>query len=1053
MSGQFPNLVIRASAGTGKTFALSNRYLSLLAADAVADSILATTFTRKAAGEILDRVLMRLAHAAQDERACLELAEFLDTNLTVQSCRALLIQMTRNLHRLRICTLDAFFVQIAQSFSLELGFPPGWQIAEDVEDARLREQAIDLVLENDSEQEIARIIHLLTQGDADRTVSQLLRATVNELYEAYLETDPGAWHQFPDLKRLTDEKLAVALDTLETLPLDDTRMEKARAGDIATARRGDWDQFVSRGLAAKIAGGESSYYKKTIPDGLVAQYDKLINHARAVLVHLVASQTSGTFELLRRFDYYYQRRKQETRVLRFDDLTRRLSQQQQWDGGRLEHRLDGRISHLLFDEFQDTSLPQWLVVRPLAQRITNRVGQQTFVWEGGQTSFFCVGDVKQAIYGWRGGRSEIFDALESELERLEFTSLTQSFRSAPPIIDTVNEIFSNLLRHPDLEHREDSVRHWASQFETHTTARENLSGYACLRIAPRAEEGEGQDDITLDYGAERVARLAKENPGRSIGVLTRTNGSIAKLIFGLRHRGVEASEEGGNPITDSTAVRLIMSLMRLADHPGDTTSRFHVAESSLGEALEFTDYVDDVAANHLAFHVRESLLTLGYGRSIQNWTELVQRASSDRDRKRLNQLVVLAYEYQRFASLRPAEFCDFVVDKRIPDPTSADVRVMTIHQSKGLQFDIVVLPDLEMILSGRPDALVTGQSDPSKPVDRVSVYRAKEIQELLPPEFQQMFEEEARQKVMETLCLLYVGVTRPVHALEMIIAPPSSKERKIPRRISGLLRASLAPGVECEPESVAFETGDVKWNLTAENPEPRITASAPVHRLTLAESRGPVKLRRQAPSGLEGGRMLQIGDALQLQNRGALARGTLIHSFFEQIDWLDEGTPSAEKLRQIAEPFQREGLNIEDMLQQFRRMLGAPEIDGALRREAYRSLHWLEQAGGGYQVHSFRLEVHNEFRFAIREGDQLLTGSIDRLVLIIRDDRVEGAEVIDFKTDAVAPDDDHEIEDTVEHYRPQQEAYRSAVSQMYGLPRDKVRLRLLLVSPGLVREL
>lgn len=1053
MSGEFPHLVIRASAGTGKTFALSNRYLKLLAGDAPADSILATTFTRKAAGEILDRVLMRLAYAAQDEKACDELAGFLEVPLTISDCRDLLIQLTQQLHRLRICTLDAFFVQIAQSFSLELGLPPGWQIAEDIEDARMREQAIDAVLENDSEQEIARIIHLLTQGDANRTVNQLLQSTVNELYEAFLETDVAAWHQFPDLHRLTDENLADTIERLRSSPVDDKRMEKARNEDCFRAAKEDWEGFVGRGLAAKIAAGEPSYYKKQIPPELVAIYQQLLKHTRALLVQLVAKQTSGTFELLRRFDYYYQRLKEKFRVLRFDDLTRRLAAHRRWDDGRLEHRLDGRITHLLFDEFQDTSLLQWMVVRPLAERITHASGQQAFLWEGSQTSFFCVGDVKQAIYGWRGGRSEIFSALESNLQSLEFDSLTKSFRSASPIIDTVNRIFQGLLNHPNLQHREEAVREWTKQFEEHTTARSELSGYASLRVAPRAADGERQDDVTLDFAAERIAQLAKENPGRSIGVLTRTNGSIVKTIFGLRQRGVEASEEGGNPITDSAAVQLVMSLLTMSDHPGDTVARFHVARSPLGEAVRFTDFSDDGAANRLALEVRSLLLSLGYGPAVQRWAETLDAVSSVRDRKRLNQMVMLAYEYQRFASLRPTEFCDFVRGKRIPDPSAADIRVMTIHQSKGLQFDIVVLPDLDMVLSGQPSALVSGQSDPSQPVDRVSVYRSKEIQELLPPEFQKIFDDDARQKVMESLCVLYVAVTRPVHMLEMIIPPPSVQERHLPRRISGLLRAALLEKTDCEPGAVAFETGDPQWNLTTEMPSRRIATTTLPQKLQLAESRGGSMLRRQTPSGLEGGRTVHVGDILQLKNRGAQARGTLIHTFFEQISWLDEGAPSAATLRQIAEPFQREGLNVEDMLQQFRRMLGAPEIEQALRREAYRSLNRFNQVEGGYQVHSFRLEVRNEFRFAVRDEGQLLTGSIDRLVLMIRDERVIGAEIIDFKTDALMADDDGGIEKAVEHYRPQQEAYRTAVSRLFGLSTNQIRLRLLLVSPGLVREL
>src|SRR5688572_10523294 len=132
---RFPHLVIRASAGTGKTHQLALRYIALLAAGARPDEVLATTFTRKAAGEILDRVLYRLAQAAGDERSARELAEQTkDASLTPERCRELLVATIRSLHCLRIGTLDSFFLQVAGSFSHELGLPAGWSIGDELRD-------------------------------------------------------------------------------------------------------------------------------------------------------------------------------------------------------------------------------------------------------------------------------------------------------------------------------------------------------------------------------------------------------------------------------------------------------------------------------------------------------------------------------------------------------------------------------------------------------------------------------------------------------------------------------------------------------------------------------------------------------------------------------------------------------------------------------------------------------------------------------------------------------------------------------------------------------
>ena len=142
MTRKAKTVVIRASAGTGKTYQLTNRYLGLINDGVQPEHILAVTFTRLAAGEILERILLRLSEAADDAQECKLLAETLgDPEFTRERCMNLLQELTSNLHRMRIETLDAYFAQLARSFSLEIGLPPSWEILEEVQDQRLRREA------------------------------------------------------------------------------------------------------------------------------------------------------------------------------------------------------------------------------------------------------------------------------------------------------------------------------------------------------------------------------------------------------------------------------------------------------------------------------------------------------------------------------------------------------------------------------------------------------------------------------------------------------------------------------------------------------------------------------------------------------------------------------------------------------------------------------------------------------------------------------------------------------------------------------------------------
>ncbi|MDA1013022.1 MAG: UvrD-helicase domain-containing protein [Planctomycetota bacterium] len=1082
---QLRNVVIRASAGTGKTFQLSNRYLAQLHAGAAPDEILATTFTRKAAGEILERILIRLAEAASSDQECHELAKHIGANpksLNRSRCMQMLKTVTLSLHRLRVSTLDSFFSQIASTFGLELGLPTGWRIIDDLADHRLREQAIEIVLGQDSAQDVSRLMNLLTKGAAQRSVSQLLHSTVNSLYQTFLETTADAWRQFPDLPLLTAENLDEVLEELRTVELPKHKnIAEARDRDYAAAASYQWEEFVKvRGIGRRVEEGADTYYKKPIEPEVRAIYQRLLGHVRAALLDLLAKQTGATHDLLDRFHAVYDRLKREARAMRFDDVTRKVSEAGlKLRTSQLTYRLDARIQHLLLDEFQDTSLSQWRVLRPFARQVTSpktKAAASVDPLEARlilahatpeqRRSFFCVGDVKQAIYGWRGGVAEIFDAIETELHGTHRESLNLSYRSSPPVVDAVNEIFTNIRKHEFFASVGDGVLAWLDRFEPHSTARTELAGYVCLESAPTPpDDGVSQQAATLRFAAERIAALTAECPGKSVGVLARRNHVVGRMIFELRRLDVPASEDSGNPLTDSAAVEVVLSLLQVADHPGDLTARFHVATSPLGVELGFLNHADDNAANRLSLEVRAGLINGGYGATVGELARKLARSCNRRDWSRLNQLVELAYGFQANATLRTRDFVNFVRTQRIADPTSDDVRVMTIHQAKGLEFDIVVLVDLDGDLTGQTPSFVTGQPSPTEPSDRVCLYRNVDVQRMLPDRLRESFEQTRDRHLTEGLCVMYVALTRAVHALHMIVAPSTPSERTVPQTSAGLFRAALTDGTKVEPRQVLYEQGDRDWIQRAENPaaaaalilkENRVPDEKlePI-RIQLADSDNRRRgMKRESPSGREGGRTVKLSNILRTGNAAAMGRGTLMHAWFELVQWLDDGRwPEESRLRQVADEIGASGLNVDRLIHEFQEMLRSPKIAWTLYRKSYdppRDLGYSAELLQEIAAADLRLDVQNERPFAIREGNSVVSGIIDRLVLIYDNHRLIAADIVDYKTDSVSTSNPQALRERVDHYRAQLETYRPAVARIYRIPVERVSARLLMVSAGIV---
>ncbi len=1077
--------VVLASAGTGKTFRLTSRFLALLADGVDPASVLATTFTRKAAGEIAQRVLQRLARAIQDpaERATLSAAvaaERRGEGLDQAACRALLTRTVRQLHRLDVLTLDAFFVKLGVLFGLDLGLPSGWAVAEQVDDARLRDEAVARVLERASTDRLVKLLAALDLGDPGRSARLGLLRAVSAGYDVFLETVPAAWRVIQPEGRLGEEQLAAAVADLEAMAVAPTKAgtpnkvwDKARNTLVGDARRGDWKALLKRELVGRALRGEETFSGAPIEDAHRAILAPLGRHAGGELVAAVAARADAMVDLLGEFDRAYRELKAERRLYRFEDLPRRLRQAGP-GAEELAFRLGDGIEHLLLDEFQDTSVSQWGVLKSLVESVLDP--------ERSGRSFFCVGDVKQSIYAWRSGEPRLLAELAGRYG-LEQDSLRESYRSAPVILDTVNQVFARVAELPvfqDDEALAAGARRWQDRFEPQTAASTAMPGSArVFRILPDEHADPDGDGCAFDAAvADHVAQLARARPTQSVGVLYRTNASIPGLMHALKQRGLHASGEGGSPLTDSDAVLAALSALQLADHPGDRAALFHVATSPLGAhvGLAPADLPPKrglrPAVSQWAAALRLRLVEEGYGAVLASFRPAFA-ASGSWDVRRFAQLVDLAYATEPRATLRPSDFVEIVRGTAVEDPTSSQVKVMTIHASKGLEFDVVVMPELCAARRGGPDGLLVHRPDPWQPVEAVFPSVSRDVAATHEP-LRRMLSAQRAADLEEKLCNLYVGMTRAIRRLDLIL------QGAAPRYSFGkLIETALAVPAGGSGEVWRHEQSSADEALARGDVVARVErdrSAGAVLALPAAVGRRPLR-RRPSEHAFEDAVVRDVDrhagrhtdrDASPKAGRATSARdgrlrGLAVHRWLEELAWHRAGASAAGGAgRPPFGPELARGALGDDSVSVGHETLAAwhAELVTALDEPALRevfdpSVVTVGPEGACPPPTAFEdgsLEVLRERAFLLREQDAggqacVIRGICDRVVIHRQEPggAVLAVDVIDHKTDRV--DDEAALRARVELYGPQVGTYVRAVAAVLGMDAELVRGRLLFVQP------
>ncbi len=1048
------HVMILASAGSGKTYALTNRFVALLAHGAAPERIVALTFTRKAAGEFFDEILGKLARAARDAVFAKQLAGDIGRpDMDASDFLRLLRAVVDAMPRLRLGTLDGFFARIVRAFPFELGLTGNFEILQEHAALVERRRLLRRMFSNGSagldeaQREFIEAFKRATFGAEEKQLARRLDGFLDEHLETFLAA-PAA--------ELWGNPACIWPDGSEWLTA-----EPGQVAEAVTTFRG---QMAQRDLNEKQAGRFTAFFEALalwsagapLPRAISYLLENILDewaHVRrgsaeitverrkvmlgpdecrsvaTIVRHIIGGElgrrleiTRGIHVILRSYESVYHDAVRREGRLTFGDVQRLLlprpdgpmlgGEEENETGGRLmiDFRLDAQFDHWLLDEFQDTSFGQWSVLRNL---IDEAVQDPT-----GARSFFCVGDVKQAIYRWREGDPNLFHEIFDHYNQavpgtIAEQHLVASWRSGPAVIECVNAVFGRGDVLAGLFPGTASES-WNRDWRAHESARPTLNGQVAWL---HADDEAARFALTVRL----LHELAPLERGLECAVLTQKNATATALADYLRREGgIPALAESDLHIaTDNPLGAVLLALVQAAAHPGDRFAQEHLAMTPLRAVLD-RDGLHTTEA--LTTRVLAQIHADGFERTMAFWLKRLEPQLAPNDlfsRERGRQFLAAAALFDATGGRSTADFVAFMERHVVRDADLAGVvKVLTIHKAKGLGFDVVLLPDLEGDrIDQRREGLAV-QRTADRTVEWVLDLPAKLFfnhDETLAAHVRAAEMEACH----EALALLYVAMTRAKRAMYLITSPPG---KSVSRNYRMLLAETL--GSSARPLTVgklacvgAWATGDTGWH---ESIAPRAEEAArPSSPLTDGMAGIVPALRRPArrPSAGQSG-CVSAAQILSAESGLAVQFGREVHALLAEVEWREMADPAEWTLcaatpRAVAEA---------------RACVAAPRLADV----------WERKAG---------LEVWRERVFEIVLDGAWITGVFDR-VLVDRDGtgRVVSARVFDFKTERLPRSG--EVKDAVLRHQGQINLYRRVVAVLTGLEPAAVCCELIFTHEG-----
>ena len=806
------NVVLEASAGTGKTSVLVARYVNLLKAGVDPSNILAMTFTRKAAAEMRERIVRELREAA-------ERSEF---------DRARWVELRDRLGDIAISTIDAFCLSLLREFPLEADVDPGFEMADETEVPRLIETALDRSLRifaglARTDDDIALVLaqlgpartreglatlldrrlvawdaleRFLARGQADLTPALVCRRAAASLQDA-LRAVPGGVPAFLADGPVSHPRYPMFVREVERLPaLQDAPDAIIRGvldrvsshfltGDGRARKSGQIHPY----RASDYASADAARRHRAAVFQIAPQVERVLVAFTRDLNVILARGIRRMFGIALE---QYRRALEQRSVLDFPDLLQRalglLRQMDEFAQSRF--RLEARYHHVLVDEFQDTSRAQWELISLLIQSWGEGLGLAT------QPSIFIVGDRKQSIYRFRDAEVAVLQQAGRFIEGLRpgrspRRAIARSFRALPELLQFVNDVFTEVAAEPpgrpdDFSYGDDD----RFPVQAGPASRRGLLLGIAAADAPEdcaaAVAGEIARILREEDVRDRRSGVPRRATPGDIAILFRSRSSHREFEQALEERRIPTYVYKGLGFFDADETRDVVALLRfLADPASDLRaaaflrSRFiRISDAALaGLAPELARALtapDDPRLDRLDEEDRRVLTAVRP--HVQRWLAEADRVPPADLLEHVLREAAYAYELrgprrlQAWENLkkmrgliRRIQNRGYATLTRIADHVDAltagdesnaaiealdAVNLMTVHASKGLEFPIVFVVNM-----------AKGASGPPRPV-RVLAGGDDEASVSIGPFVSEQDEADRAREKHETRRLLYVAFTR-----------------------------------------------------------------------------------------------------------------------------------------------------------------------------------------------------------------------------------------------------------------------------------------------------
>ncbi|GAA7377950.1 RecB-like helicase [Helicobacter pylori] len=750
-------MALKASAGSGKTFALSVRFLALLFKGANPSEILTLTFTKKATAEMKERILDYLKilqkENLEDEKEkeksqniLKELEEKYRLNPSLVRNSAPKIYQRFLNAEIRISTIDAFFQSILRKFCWFVGLSANFEVNEDTKahQQQLNESFLSALNGEQLEELSVFIAQCLSYDNyTSDSILERLRFLKNKLYLFDPNKKEPAFDEEGFLEKL--RSLNQQIQSIETAS------DKAKTAIKCDDFRG----FLNSSLTWLKKKSEYRDFKKLkdeIPT-LESECEEIEND----LKRYYEARESALFKKFPKFIQLYDKATSKIQALDFDAIKDKvhalLNGYEEVPAEFFYFRLDSRIAHILIDEFQDTSLNDYKILAPFIDEIKAGIGQAKW-----HRSVFFVGDVKQSIYAFRGSFSSLFESVSKDFyhDNLQF-----NHRSSPLIINYVNTIFKKAYQ--------DSPTAYLEQKYPKTSPNKHArDGYVKVSLVANERE------LLLEQILQEAKNLLEHRiEPKDITILCATNDDALEIKNYLQENlsAIRPSTESSANLSQFVESKIIKNALKyaLAEEPYKPFYKHSV--------LKLAGYLHDDAIALAGFNPKKESVA-GFVWKVMEWFELYG------ERAQICLELAVGCEDAN-------EFLEKLEAKKIASFNLKGAQIMTIHKSKGMQFPYVIVCER----LGKPKSNNSNQFlEEYNGAELLRLYYRMKNREVVDKDYARALDKEKAAKENEETNVYYVAFTRAELGLIVVAKDKGQKKDQKESESKGMHeKLDLAP--------------------------------------------------------------------------------------------------------------------------------------------------------------------------------------------------------------------------------------------------------------------